>query len=147
MNRKQHKALLTVYLMCASLITACAGADGPVGPAGPQGTPGAQGPTGNTGPTGAQGPAGPGTRLTYNGNTDSNGFFQVNLPSAAGSMNNLPAVTCYFALALPSGNPDPNGWHLSMNPTLCGVGSVSNQLVAFIYLGPVRWPAKIVVIY
>lgn len=144
MNREQTKALLTVCLISSSLLTACTGAEGPVGPAGPQGTAGAQGPTG---PAGSQGPAGPGTRLTFNGTTDSNGFYQVNLPSAAGSMTNLPAVTCYFAFALPSGNPDPNGWHVSMNPTLCGVGSVNNQLVAFIYRGPVRWPARIVVIY
>jgi len=146
LTRFNRRSILS-SLMTVLLLTACAGPEGPTGPSGPPGATGTQGPTGPTGSTGAQGSAGPGTRLTFNGITDSNGFYQVNLPSAAGSMSNLPAVTCYFALALPSRNPDPNGWHVSMNPTLCGVGSVNNQLVAFIYLGPVRWPAKIVVIY
>lgn len=123
------------------MLAACAGADGPVGPTGPQGVPGAQG------PAGATGASGPGTRFTIKGTTDSQGFFAADLPASAGTIENPPSMTCYLALSLPNGNPDPNGWYVPSSPTFCGFGGSNGKYGVFMYRATVRWPAMFVVVY
>jgi hypothetical protein len=131
-------------LMTVLLLTACAGTEGPTGPTGSQGNAGAQGPTG---PVGPQGASGPGTRLTIKGTTDSQGGFAADLPASAGTIDNPPLITCYLALSLPNGNPDPNGWYVPSSPTFCGFGGSNGKYGVFMYRATVRWPAMFVVVY
>ena len=70
----------TILIVLA--LAACSGDIGPMGPAGPQGV---------------QGIPGPGTRTVLAGQLNSSGDGFVTLPSAAGSLGDPPAVTCYIA--------------------------------------------------
>ncbi len=99
---------MTVHGIFASaallLLTACAGADGPVGPAGPigptgpTGAPGATGATGPTGPTGPQGPSGVVNRIESSGVFDLSGSFALPLPASAVANGKLPFVACWVSI-------------------------------------------------
>lgn len=103
MLRTQHIVML-VFLLAA---TAC---DGPQGPPGPEGVAGVSGPEGETGipgpeggggipgPQGEAGPPGPGTRLVLSDMLDAAGTGGVDLPGAAGTIDDPPAVSCYVSL-------------------------------------------------
>lgn len=73
-------------LLLASV--ACSGKDGLAGPTGPQGAPGA------TGPAGA---AGAGTRIVLTTTVAATGGASTELPAAAGTPSNPPALTCYVS--------------------------------------------------
>lgn len=92
-----------LLVVAVVLLMSCKGPEGPAGPAGPQGPQGIAGPAGPTGPTGPQGPqgpAGPGTRIQFTGQFAPDGTATVDLPSAAGTMSNLPVIACYLAFTL-----------------------------------------------
>jgi len=84
------RSIRTLALAAALLTAACKGDAGPMGPSG------AQGPPGPTGPGGPTGPAGPGTRVVLTSVVNSSGAAAANLPAAAASGTNLPAMSCYL---------------------------------------------------
>ena len=75
-------------LIVTSLLIALAACEGPVGPEGPQGPPGDVGPVGPEGPLGA-------VRLTATGTIGEDGTVTAEFPVGAGSLENLPGLTCY----------------------------------------------------
>ena len=135
-------ALRYALLAAVALLMACEGPEGPAGPTGPSGTSGASGASGSQGP---QGPAGPGTRLVYDGVTFAGGGTLQPLPTAAGSINDPPVVTCYvtednlywFILAQDGTN---GGWS-------CGIEADGAGIAVLILGIPAGWAYRIVVIY
>lgn len=142
---------LVVPLLALALL-ACEGPAGPAGPAGPQGQQGVPGATGATGPQGPAGPTGPGTRVWIPGTTTINGDASFLLPTAAGTINNPPVITCYRAAA-DNGFPAPQWISISgfTNLGRCGLAGLNNNpngpLRAWMDGLPANWPVGVVVVY
>jgi len=119
-------------VLSLALTAACKGADGAAGPAG---VPGPQGPAGAEGP---------GTRITFTGTIDANGTGAAQLPAAAGSAVNLPAIGCYVS-------DDGQTWLVvafdSSAEIACAVTAGAGGLVAGVIGAPPGWRYTIVVVY
>ena len=119
-----------VCVTCVLALVACSGDIGPVGPEGPQGV---------------QGVPGPGTRTVLAGQLDSAGNGAVTLPSAAGTLNDPPAVTCYIA-----DSANSTAWLLIATSNLagaCGLGWTGATWGVAIVQSEPFWLFRIVVVY
>jgi hypothetical protein len=76
----------------------------------------------------------------------------INLPVAAGSINNPPVMTCYRAANDISGFPTPE-WIVIGGTGLgrCGIQGLNNNpnnsLVAWMDFLPANWPVGVVIVY
>jgi len=77
----RQRVVPSLVLLLALALGACEGPTGPEGPAGPEGEPG------------------PGTRVVFSGTTDANGLAIHELPAAAGTLANPPAITCWVSIS------------------------------------------------
>lgn len=139
---------LAFAVLVPMIFAACEGPVGPAGPTGPAGPAGPTGPagaTGEQGPQGPAGPAGPGTRLTHVGTLDAQGFGGVQLPAAAGTIDDPPLVNCYIA---------DEDWYWYVintdvaNDIVCGLFEDQGNMYAFLQSLPLAgWRYSIVVVY
>ena len=125
----------TLFLLLSLSLAACAGSEGPTGP---------------SGPTGPAGEAGPGTRIVLSGTINVAEapdsvlvLVQQALPPEAGTLADLPAVTCFLSL-------DGNIWfqELLTDPFHCAVVPSEDQASLLVLLvGLNTWQYRIVVVY
>lgn len=105
---------------------------------------GCEGPMGPAGPPGPEGEPGPGTRVVRSTTVNSEGTAAVNLPAAAGTLQDPPALTCYLA-------ETSSGPFLVVGTDLqgpiCGLGQGQSNLVALIIDAPPGWVARFVAVY
>lgn len=114
------------------LVLALVACEGPVGPAGPQGE------------AGLMGEAGPGTRWVHTGTVNSTGGASVELPAAAGTINDPPLLGCYVS-------DEGDTWLVVATDTYsditCGIGESGGGLFAAIVGAPAFWFWRVVVVY
>ena len=125
----------TLFLLLSLSLAACAGSEGPTGP---------------SGPTGPAGEAGPGTRIVLSGTINVAEapdsvlvLVRQALPPEAGTLADLPAVTCFLSL-------DGNIWfqELLTDPFHCAVVPSEDQASLIVLLvGLNIWQYRIVVVY
>lgn len=124
------KTRYVLALMFAVLLFGCEGSEGPMGPQGIQGP---------------EGKPGPGTRVVLVGQLDYYGVGAVDLPAAAGTLADPPAVACYISSSL-----DSTAWLIIATANLTGscglVWGGSNLRVGIVSSLP-YWYFKIVVVY
>ena len=125
----------TLVLLLSIALAACEGSEGPTGP---------------SGPTGPAGEAGPGTRIVLSGTINVAEapdsvlvLVQQALPPEAGTLADLPAVTCFLS-------PDGNTWfqELLTNAFHCAVVPSEDQTSLIVLLvGLNTWQYRVVVVY
>ncbi|CAA9311546.1 MAG: hypothetical protein AVDCRST_MAG68-1255 [uncultured Gemmatimonadetes bacterium] len=132
------KSSIRVIALSLSLLSlaGCKGDVGPMGPAGPQGP---------AGPTGPQGPQGVGTRQVFSGTINSSGQGFATLPSAAGTLQSPPALSCY--IAEPGSTVFLSVSTDTYSEIFCGFGQNGPSLAAIVVGAPPGWQYRFVVIY
>lgn len=108
---------------------------------------GCEGPEGPTGPQGDEGPPGPGTRITFTGQFDGDGTAVVGLPSEAGTLTDLPAITCYESSDGSTWAVVADGWDAS-DSTVCMVNEGSGGALNVVFIrGVPDWHYFLSVVY
>lgn len=116
-------------LLAALALVACEGPEGPMGPPGPEGE------------------AGPGTHITFTGQFDEDGNATVSLPAEAGTIDNLPVISCYESSDGETWGVIADGWDDS-DSTVCMVNENSDgSLNVVLIRGVPDWYYFVSVVY
>jgi hypothetical protein len=92
-----------------------------------------EGPTGPVGPVGPQGETGVVARFTANGTIGNDGRASASFPAAAGSLAELPGLTCYMR------GEDPGDYWVigtDFGGPICGLRESGGTIQAFIINAP-----------